>query len=158
MEYIFNYKIEGKTTLSARFGIIGDVIAYIVPSLVTILCFVFTFLALIEDKNFMYIALVMFLFALIFGPYQIFIKRFYNLALKQDGTVIVKSIVNFIPRSYIFHAKDIAHIQVADILMFYDKQKRVIGNFNCLVLLEKQILEGIELIKKFNPDLVVDLS
>jgi len=98
-ELVFEYRIKGKTPLSG-WGTTG-VIIWLIAFLSVFTGFVvFLVAAFKTDIKFIWLADIFGILSLIFGPYALYVKRFFYFALTESNILIMKSTINFIPRSY----------------------------------------------------------
>lgn len=156
-QFIFKFKVEGKTTLS-DWGKIGTVFVFIALGAVSIPFVFLTYRAITEDSRFFIFSALFALLILLFGPYQLWIKKYYFFGLTQDGLLIMKSVINFIPRSFEINVQNISCIKKQDIrvspaALFYDKNNILIAKFNPMIMNRKRFFGFLSELKKLNPDI-----
>ena len=93
---------------------------------------------------------------MLFGPYQLWIKKHYFFGLTKDGTLIMHSVLNFIPKSYEINVQSISKIKQDNIakspaILFYDSNNKLIGRFNPYTMKYRKFLEYCGDIQKTNP-------
>lgn len=133
--YIFYYTVKGKTSLSGK-GKLGNAVVFVVNFVVIILFNLFLYFAFAKkEEGFIYLAIFFGILILLFGPYQNFIKKYYFFALTKEGILIMKSVINFIPRTYKINIRTIYTIKSDNPLksasvLFIDSNNKTIAKFN----------------------------
>jgi hypothetical protein len=156
-QYKFKYKVEGKTAMSG-WGKWGTAVSFITIAAVSIPFLFFLYRGFTGEKEFYIIAAVFAILILLVGPYQFWIKGYYFLGLTTDGTLIMRSVLNFIPKSFEIKVSDISEMKQDNIakspaVLFYDKSNKLIGKFNPLTMKYTKFLSYVEELMKINPDI-----
>lgn len=156
-QFVFKHNIGGKTSLSG-WGKLGNAFTYIAFSAVSIPFIFLTYRAITEDPRFFIFSALFAVFVLLFGPYQIWIKKYYFFGLTNDGTLIMKSVLNFIPKSYEINVKNISSVRKQDIrispaAIFYDNKNKIIAKFNPMTMNNKKFLWYLSELKRINPEI-----
>jgi len=161
-QYKFKYKVEGKTAMSG-WGKWGTAVSVIAIAAVSIPFLFFLYRGFTGEKEFYIIAAVFAILILLVGPYQFWIKGYYFFGLTNDGTLIMRSVLNFIPKSFEIKVSDILRMEQDNIakspaVLFYDKSNKLIGKFNPFTMKYTKFLSfALELIK-INPEIKLSLE
>ena len=161
-EFTFRYQTEGKTAMSG-WGKWGTVFSSISILAVLILFLFFLYRYLTGEKEFLIFTVIFGILILIFGPYQLWIKNYYFFGLTKDGTLIMRSVLNLIPKSYKIKVNDISQMKQDNIakspaVLFYDKSNKLTGKFNPLTMKYTKFLLYVEELMKINPDIKFSLK
>lgn len=155
--YIFCYTVPGKTTLSGL-GRTGTSFSIISAVIVTVLLIVFTVQGIYADTDFFILAAFMAVLFILFVPYQFWIKKYYFIGLRKDSILEMRSVINFIPKSYTINIQSISLIRQQDIrispaLLFYDRSSKLISKFNPMMIPQKTFLNYLREIKSLNTEI-----
>lgn len=156
-QFVFKHKIDGRTSL-AGWGKWGNVFVIISIAAVSIPFIYLTYRAITEDPRFFIFSALFAVFVLLFGPYQMWIKKYYFFGLTRDGILIMKSVLNLIPKSYEIKVADInlmmqENIVKSPAVLFYDKNNKLIAKFNPLTMKYTKFLTYIAELRKINPEI-----
>lgn len=161
-QFIFKYKIDGRTSLSG-WGKWGNVFAYISLAAVSIPFIFLTYRAITEDSRFFIFSALFVIFVILIGPYQMWIKKYYFFGLTKDGTLIMKSVINFIPKSFEIKVQDIAlakqdNIAKSPSVLFYNSSNKLIARFNPMTMKYLKFLSFLSEIRKINPNIKLNFK
>jgi hypothetical protein len=136
--YIFNYKVKGKSPLG-RFGAAGSVISLLIFIIASAAFVLFLMLAFKSGNKFIWLANLSGLIALFFGPYTFLRNRNYYFALSDDNMLIMKSMIKFIPRTYKVNLSEVTEISYSNPIesisvLFKNGNGKILGKFNYVTL------------------------
>ena len=137
-EFTFKYQVDGKTAMSG-WGKWGTAISVFSILIVTIPFLFFAYHVLNGATELWFFALMFGILSFLFGPYQFWIKKYYFFGLTKDGTLMMRSVINFIPRAYEINVHDISHIKQENLakspaVLFCGRNNKVIGRFNPMTM------------------------
>lgn len=94
----------------------------------------------------------------LFGPYAYWARRYYFLAITHDHQIIMRSIVNILPRRARFELEQVRYIQspnpaISPGLVFLDMDKRRLGVFNTGMIPKGDFDRFLKIIREHNPSL-----
>jgi hypothetical protein len=161
-EFTFKYQVEGKTAISG-YGKWGTAISVFSILIVTIPFLFFSYHVLNGAAELWPFALMFGILSLLFGPYQFWIKNFYFFGLTKDGTLMMRSVINFIPLAYEIKVKDISRIKQENLskspaVLFYGKNNNVIGRFNPMTMNFIKFYGYLNLMLEIYPDVELTLK
>lgn len=161
-EFSFKYRVEGKTALFG-WGKWGTAFSVIAILSVVIPFLFFLYRTLSGEKQFLAFTIIFGILALLFVPYQLWIKKYYFFGLTKDSTLIMQSVLNFIPKSYEIKVHSISHLKQDNIskspaVLFYDTNNELIARFNPMIMKYSTFLGYIGEIRKVNPNIKLDFK
>ena len=94
----------------------------------------------------------------LFGPYAYWARRYYFLAITHQNEIIMRSVVNLLPRQSRFELERVKYIKspnpaVSAGLRFLDMDKRLIGVFNTGMIPNREFQKFLKIIREHNPNL-----
>lgn len=154
-EYLFIYRVAGGTPMSGR-GKRASAVYFIVAGTALMMTIFFAIRALFEEPLWWWFALPFGLWALVSGPYALWIRRFYFVGLTRNDQLVLRSIINAIPRAYQVELQQVASIRAADprfaqALEFLDAAGRRLASFNPHMMPPGRLDELARLLKERNP-------
>ena len=161
-EFTFKYQVEGKTAMSG-WGKWGTAITFISILAVTIPFLFFAYHFLNGAAELLFFVIMFGILSLLFGPYQFWIKKYYFFGLTKDGTLIMRSVINFIPRAYEIYVHDIINIKQENLakspaVLFCGINNKVIGRFNPMTMNIVKFYGYINIILEIYPDVDLNLK
>lgn len=151
---IFSYTLKKDADKKIYGGFWGFIISnmYI---LLLLLALPFIVLSFTKDPKFFIFALLLLPFAYLFGPFARKMKTHYCVTYFENDTVLLKSTINFIPRTHTVNLKQISLIErenpmKAQALLFKDSGGRTLARFNHLLMGLDEFTQFTGLIKSRN--------
>jgi hypothetical protein len=132
--YIFNYRVKGKSPLGSL-GAAGNIISILTFIISSAAFIAFVVMAVKTNIKYIWLANLFGLMALFFGPYVFFSKKNYYFALGDDNILIMKSIISFIPKTYKVDLAQVTEISYSNPInsisvLFKNGTGKVLGKFN----------------------------
>lgn len=158
---VFEYKIRGKTQLGG-WGITGTIIRLIAFLSVFTGFIIFLIAAIKTNVKYIWLADLLGVLSLLFGPYAFFIKRYYYFALTENNILLMKSSINGIPRGYKVDLNSVGTITQSNqskavAYEFRNKNGDIVGRFNPLSMTGKQFEEYLNIISERNKNIEIKI-
>jgi hypothetical protein len=156
---VFEYRAKGKAPLSGL-GKTGVLIWAVAFLSVFIGFIVFLVLAFQVNIKYIWLADILGILSFIFGPYSFYIKRFYLFALTEDNILYMKSAINAVPKKYKVDLASVSEIVYSNpvkaiAIEFKNKDGKILGRFNPLMIDGKQFRSFINIIAERNKNLQI---
>ncbi len=159
---LFRFKLDKKDSSQLMFGsVYGRIMKYI-HIVMYLLAVPFAVLAVVKEPGFIIFSILFILLGLLFGPYVNWMKKYHEVVYYDNDTLLLKSVINYIPNNFTVNLKEIAVIErenplIAQALLFKDYHGRKKGRYNSLLIMNAEFNMLFELIRTRNAHIQIKL-
>ena len=159
---LFKFTLDKKDSSQLMFGsIYGKIFKYLYL-VMYVLAVPFAVLAATKEPGFIIFSVLFILLGLVFGPYVSWMKKYHEVVYYDNDTLLLKSVINFMPNNFTVNLKEIAVIErenplIAQALMFKDHNGKKRGRYNSLLIMNAEFNTLFQLIRTRNSHIQIKL-
>lgn len=159
---LFRFKLDKKDSSQLMFGSVYGIILKFLYIGMFAFAVPFAVLAVIKEPGFIIFSFLFILLGIIFGPYVSWMKKYHEVIYYDNDTLLLKSVINFIPNNFTVNLKETAVIErenplIAQALLFKDYNGKKRGRYNSLLIMNAEFNMLFDLIRTRNSHIQIKL-